>query len=217
MIPLPSGPEEHKPDDAQDQDREPGRSRKQRQHRRPWLGLRASVAVSTIRLVSVWLPWWPHFQTLRLARHRTVEKQRVVRNDVPACSGGNFEAKSGKKQTRGRTTRAARLTPLGDSSAPLALNPGSRMVSSCCRLLRFGVSHGPPRQLEGLFAPFARDLPGRAVSGHVGYRKGLASTRSTARPAIASNTPRSTPRPARKWPPKTSSRATRSTPTPTSR
>ena len=34
------------------------------------------------------------------------------------------------------------------------------MVSSAGRLLRFfGVSHGPPRQLEGFSAPFARDLP----------------------------------------------------------
>src|SRR4030081_568667 len=55
--------------------------------------------------------------------------------------------------------------------SPLALKPGSPVVSSLVVRCVFGVSHGPPCQLERLFAPFARDLPGCLVSGDVGYRK----------------------------------------------
>ena len=66
---------------------------------------------------------------------------------------------------------APRLTPLTESPARSLETrfPGDILRGRCCV---FGVSHGPPRQLEGFFAPFARDLPGRVVSGDVGYRKG---------------------------------------------
>src|SRR4030081_968245 len=57
--------------------------------------------------------------------------------------------------------------------SPLALKPGSPVVSLLVVRCVFGVSHGPPCQLERLFAPFARDLPGCLVSGDVGYREGL--------------------------------------------
>ncbi len=49
--------------------------------------------------------------------------------------------------------------------------PGGILGPSSVAFSEF--SHGPPRQLERLFAPFARDLPGRPVSGDVGHREGL--------------------------------------------
>ena len=50
------------------------------------------------------------------------------------------------------------------SRGRFVLNPAS--VSGVPR-------HGPPRKLERLPAPFSRHLSGRALSGHVGIRKGL--------------------------------------------
>ncbi len=41
------------------------------------------------------------------------------------------------------------------------------------RSVSFGVSHGPPCQLERLPTSFAGDLPGCALSGDVGHREGL--------------------------------------------
>src|SRR4051794_36238980 len=47
------------------------------------------------------------------------------------------------------------------------------VVSSAVLCCVFGVFHGPPRQLERLSATFTGDLPGRFVSGNLGYREGL--------------------------------------------
>src|SRR5258706_993338 len=56
---------------------------------------------------------------------------------------------------------------------PACSKPRFPVVSLTVVCSVFGVFHGPPRQLERLFAPFAGDLPGRFVSGNLGYRKSL--------------------------------------------
>ena len=69
--------------------------------------------------------------------------------------------------------------------------------------------HGPARQLEGLFAAVARDMPDRHCFPRPRNPRRSVSTRSTRRPAIGSATSRSTPTPAKRCPTRTSSRATK--------
>src|SRR3954451_9465742 len=92
-----------------------------------------------------------------------VQWQRMNGYDVPV-----FAAGSGCNRAPG-----GRLTQLQDSEISLAMIRCSPMVSSSSVPVAFGVAHGPPRQLEVFSAFVARDLPGRALSSHFGYREGL--------------------------------------------
>src|SRR6267378_5633936 len=88
-----------------------------------------------------------------------------------ACDDPSRRRKESGSRPASPLVPPTRLTPLRDSPPRLLETRLSSGILDPSRVAFFGVSHGPPCQLERLFAPFARDLPGCPVSGDVGYRK----------------------------------------------
>lgn len=173
--------EKHEPDHTEDQYREAGGDEEQSKHRRPRLGLpRFGWRFDNVALLlcchgalgSLMLRQVLDVTTKPGGAFGTAyREQRTISDHVP-----NFEgcfAMSGRVSGK---NDAGTLQPIAMAVNAVRrfLNPGylklgSLVVSSgdiCCV---FGVSHGSPCQLEGLFAPFARDLPGRPLSGDIGY------------------------------------------------
>ena len=176
---LRSYTEEYEPDHAEDQYREAGGDEEESKHRRPRLGLpRFGWRFNNVALLlcchgalgSLMLRQVIDVTKPGVAFGAAYREQRTVSDHVP-----NFEccfAMSGRisrKDDAGTLPIAMAVNAVRRFLNPGYLKLGSPVVSSgdiCCV---FGVSHGSPCQLEGLFAPFARDLSGRPLSGDIGY------------------------------------------------